>query len=261
MLTVAVVLAAGRGSRMRSDRAKVLHCIDEHTMLWHVLTQAHEANVEHIIVVVGHQADSVMDEARRWGRSHGREVQFSSQPQQLGTGHAVQQAQQLLELLDAERVLVLSGDVPLLRSATLRRLLETYDEPPDDNLRCAMLTFEAANPRGMGRIVRNTKTGAVERIVEEKDCANDAERNISEVNAGVYAFRWSALREALPHLKSNNAQNEFYLTDVVRMMTSDASGVEAVLLESETSTEAMGVNTRQQLDEARSTLQSRPKQI
>jgi len=251
---------------MQSDRAKVLHCVDEHSMLWHVLTQAHEAEVDFIVVVVGHQAADVMSEARRWAEQHGRSVQFAQQREQLGTGHAVQQAHRLVELCDAERVLVLSGDVPLLRAATLRRLLQAYDGA-GERAQCSMLTFRASDPHGMGRIVRSEPNGgAVERIVEQKDCANEAERAICEVNAGVYVFRWSSLRQALPQLQNDNAQNEYYLTDVVRMLTTlDVQGsaetqsgaVIAVALDESEQDEALGVNTRSQLDHARHILQSR----
>jgi bifunctional UDP-N-acetylglucosamine pyrophosphorylase / glucosamine-1-phosphate N-acetyltransferase len=198
-----VVLAAGKGTRMKSDLPKVLHEISGHPLLEHVLRAADGLTPTSVTVVVGHRAEYLR--SRLDGR---RGVQFAVQEPQLGTAHAVLQAEALLTG-QTGTVLLLSGDVPLLSTATLHRLLQVHLA---ERAAATVLTALLERPYGYGRIIRSQ--GQVARIVEERD-ASPAERAIREINAGVYAFDLEPLFPALRSVASQNAQGEFYLTDLV----------------------------------------------
>ena len=207
-----VILAAGQGKRMHSDRPKVLHPLAGRPMLGHVLDTARKLAADRICVVHGHGGEQVR-EALDAG-----DLTWARQEPQLGTGHAVLQA--LPHLDPAATTLVLYGDVPLTRAETLARLLKVSR---GDTL--ALLTVHLDNPRGYGRIVR--ADGRVVRIVEEKD-ADDAERAIDEVNTGILAAPPAALARWLPGLGNRNAQGEYYLTDIVALAVAEGMAVEAV---------------------------------
>lgn len=228
-----VILAAGLGKRMQSDTPKVLHRIAGKPMLGHVLDNARQLRPDRIVVVTGHGAERV--QAAFSGQS---DLVFALQQPQHGTGHAVQQA--LPHLLEgdggSDATLVLYGDVPLVQSETLARLLEARGNG------LALLTETVDDPTGYGRIVRNA-AGDVQRIVEHKD-ANEAERAISEVNTGILAAPTARLRDWLGRITNNNAQGEYYLTDVVALAVSDAVGVRAA--QPAASWETLGVNSRVQ---------------
>ncbi|OYY73534.1 MAG: UDP-N-acetylglucosamine diphosphorylase/glucosamine-1-phosphate N-acetyltransferase [Gammaproteobacteria bacterium 28-57-27] len=224
-----VILAAGQGTRMRSSLPKVLHPIAARPMLQHVLDAALALSPAQVHVVIGHGADSVRAQLAAYP------VTWVNQEQQLGTGHAVQQA--MPGIPDAARVLILYGDVPLIRSATCQQLLDALQQAD-----LALLSVELAEPRGYGRILRTTD-GQVVGIREDKDCT-PAQRHIREGNTGLMAVRAHGLRAWLGNLSADNAQGEYYLTDVVGM-AAEFGRVEAVIASDEH--EVAGVNSRAQL--------------
>lgn len=228
-----VILAAGQGKRMQSDLPKVLHRIAGKPMLAHVLDNARRLNPARIVVVTGHGAETVQE-----AFAGQQDITFALQRPQHGTGHAVQQA--LPHLLggdtDGDATLVLYGDVPLVQPDTLERLLEARG----DGL--ALLTETVADPTGYGRIIRNA-AGEIERIVEHKD-ASEAERAIAEVNTGILAAPTARLRDWLGRITNDNAQSEYYLTDVVALSVADAVPVRAA--QPAAAWETLGVNSRVQ---------------
>ena len=234
-----VVLAAGQGKRMRSALPKVLQPLGGRPLLAHVLETARALGARRPIVVHGHGAEAVR---AAFGDT---DVQWVLQPQQLGTGHAVQQA--LPHLAADVQVLILYADVPLARVATLTRLLEAAGDG------VALLTTELDDPRGYGRIVR-TGAGRVQRIVEEKDASNE-ERAIREVNAGLMALGGRRLAGWLAKLGNRNAQNEYYLTDVVAFAVKEGVPVTAVKVEDPL--EVAGVNSKRELAMLERALQRR----
>lgn len=234
-----VILAAGQGTRMRSDLPKVLQPLAGKPMLAHVLACSRELEPDDICVVYGHGAEAVhaafTEESLRW----------SLQAEQLGTGHAVQQA--MPGTPDENRVLVLCGDVPLLLPGTLAVLLG--ETPPED---MAVLTVDVDDPTGYGRIVR--ENDSVSRIVEEKDAA-PGERAIREINTGVIVGPADRLRGWLDNLSNDNGQGEYYLTDVIAMAVNDKVQVHGIKAGS--CVEVMGINDKKQLAEAERALQAR----
>lgn len=234
-LTV-VILAAGKGTRMRSAIPKVLHKAAGRSLIDHVIDQA-EAVVapESIIVVIGHGAVELREHLQRRNTN----IRMVIQEPQLGTGDALHVATRGLEPSKDEAFLVLSGDVPLLRSESLAQLFEAVE----DGAEAAFLTAKLPQPGAYGRIVRNS-AGGVEAIVEARD-ADEETLSLREVNAGVYIFRASSLLSALAGLKPENAQGEYYLTDVIAHLRFQDLPVEAVLLAD--ALEMSGVNTRADL--------------
>ncbi len=245
--TTVVILAAGKGTRMRSRRPKVLHPICGRPLVAWVIDQALSMSPDRVVLVVGHGADEVGAEAARFAGSVPLDVVV--QEPQLGTGHAVQVAADAIG--EAARVVVLYGDMPLLRAETLTELVDAQRAAGPGST--AMMTATPEHPKGFGRIVRGA-TGAFECIVEEKDCTG-AQAEITEVNMGVYCFDGPALRQDLPRLACDNAQGEYYLTDLPGMAVAEDRPVVTVSLEN--LLEASGVNTLSQLAEARGVLQER----
>jgi len=234
-----VVLAAGQGKRMRSDLPKVLHHLAGKPLLAHVLDTAHEIGAGSVCVVYGHGGERVREAfAGRPG------VRWVKQDPQLGTGHAVMQAAPLLE--EAGQVLVLYGDVPLTRADTLRRLLSVAAGGS-----LAVLTVAMDVPYGYGRIVRDA-AGRVVRVVEEKD-ATDAQRAIREVNTGIMALPATSLRRWLGMLRNDNAQGEYYLTDLVGLAVAEGVAVETA--QPAEAWETLGVNSKAQLADLERILQ------
>ena len=243
--TAAVVLAAGKGTRFRSDLAKVLHPAAGRTVLGWVLRALVPLDLDRVVVVVGHQGTAVGEEARAQASAAGLpEPVVVEQTEQRGTGHAVRVAMEAGALDGCDRVVVLPGDVPLLRAEPLRALLEAATGP------LSLLVATLDDPTGYGRVVR-APFGGVARIVEERDA--DAEtRALREVNAGIYAFDRRRLAEVLPQLHTDNAQGEEYLTDTVALLAGE--GAVAVAVDA---VDVAGVNDRLQLSDAATALRRR----
>lgn len=243
---VAVILAAGLGTRMKSEIPKVLHQVGGLPMIKHVIAALEEAGIKNIILVLGHQGQKVEE-------ALGGSYQVVYQLEQLGTGHALLQALPCLREYNrgnrSGTCLVLCGDTPLLRSQTLTGLLAKHVER---GATATILTAELDNPTGYGRIIKGS-TG-VEKIVEEKD-ASPEERLIREINTGTYCFDVKSLVERLGSLTPANAQGEYYLTDVIQYLARDGQIVETLCLENPA--EAMGINNRLQLAEAEASLRKR----
>ncbi|OEY66068.1 bifunctional UDP-N-acetylglucosamine diphosphorylase/glucosamine-1-phosphate N-acetyltransferase GlmU [Marinobacter sp. X15-166B] len=227
-----VVLAAGQGSRMKSLQPKVLHAVAGKPMLHHVIDTARALGAAGIHGVIGHGAEQVQQ------ATPAADVTWALQEQQLGTGHAVAQA--LPAIPDDARVLVLYGDVPLIKADTLQRLVSQVS---DHSL--ALLTVTLDNPDGYGRIVR-AEDGAVVAIVEQKD-ASPEQLRITEVNTGILAVNARLLKSWLPQLGNNNAQGEYYLTDVIAMAAAHEVAIQVA--QPDTGFEVQGVNNRVQLAE------------
>ncbi|HEX6550125.1 MAG TPA: bifunctional UDP-N-acetylglucosamine diphosphorylase/glucosamine-1-phosphate N-acetyltransferase GlmU, partial [Gammaproteobacteria bacterium] len=235
-----IILAAGQGKRMRSDLPKVLQPLGGTTLLEHVVSSAASLKPEAIHVVYGHGGERVPAALAHL------EVRWVLQAQQLGTGHAVMQA--LPAIPDSHDVLILYGDVPLVRPDTLQSLVASAARGA-----LAMLSAKLSDPTGYGRVVRN-QSGQVQRIVEHKD-ATASERNINEINTGLMACAAGKLRGWLEKVGNHNAQQEYYLTDVIAMAVVDGVAVEATVAAEES--EVAGVNDRAQLAAAEQTLRAR----
>jgi len=229
-MTDIVILAAGKGTRMRSALPKVLHRLAGTPFLQHVINTAERLAEPNINIVVGRGAEEV-----KAGVNGDTDLSFITQTEQLGTGHAVQQA--LPKLSEEASVLILYGDVPLISESTLLSMLAKVSDTS-----MALLTYELANPSGYGRIVRNAQH-AVTAIVEQKD-ARPEQLAISEINTGVMAAKGKHLHTWLPALSNNNAQGEYYLTDIIAMAVADDIEVKTVSADSEI--EITGVNSRVQ---------------
>jgi bifunctional UDP-N-acetylglucosamine pyrophosphorylase/glucosamine-1-phosphate N-acetyltransferase len=233
--THVVVLAAGQGTRMKSELPKVLHRVAGRTMIEHVLMTARAISPASITLVVGHRAQTVREHLRRWP-----DIQFAVQEPQLGTAHALQQTEPILHGKQGT-VLLLSGDVPLLKASTLRRLLDTHHEA---GAAATVTTAVVERPYGYGRIVRTD--GRLSLIVEERD-ASPPERQIKEINAGIYAFDLAPLFDALRGIASQNAQGEFYLTDLVAIYRRRKLTIETLTVDNPQ--EIRGINSRTELAE------------
>jgi bifunctional UDP-N-acetylglucosamine pyrophosphorylase/glucosamine-1-phosphate N-acetyltransferase len=237
-----VVLAAGKGTRMKSALPKVLHPLGGRSLVECVLDSLTEVAPAHRLVVVGYEADQV-----RTALAHLSDVTFVEQTEQLGTGHAVQQVLPHLQDFEGD-LLVLNGDVPLLRPFTLRQMLEVHQTRQNE---ATLLTAQFLDPTGYGRVFCNDDDVVTE-IIEHRDCT-EAQRQNRRINAGVYCFKWSALSKILPELKADNDQQEYYLTDVVKDMTP------VMAVDVDDAQEIQGINNRKQLAEAYSILQDRIK--
>lgn len=236
---VVMILAAGLGTRMRSDLAKVLHKLDGRPLISHVCRTASALAPSKVYVVIGHQGDDVR--AAVLNEISEDQAVFVLQKQQLGTGDAVNSAREFLKDEDAT-VLVLSGDVPMIRVETLAALVQRHYRNDPAGAACSILTVKLKDPTGYGRIIRNGDE--FERIVEQKD-ATDDEREIREINAGIYCFDSKKLFSALAGVQNQNSQGEFYLTDVPALLR-DAGEDVAIYVHSE-SAEIEGINNRAQL--------------
>ena len=237
----AVILAAGAGTRMKSAKPKVLHEVMGKPMVSHVISQVRKSGSENIIVVVGHGAHQVREALSDEG------VSFAVQKEQLGTGHAVIQA--LDQIPEEGDVFIVCGDTPLITAETLGRFAEYHEK---SGAELTVLTAEYDDPSGYGRIIRG-KDGSLLRIVEQKD-ATEEEKLVKEVNAGMYCVKASFLRESLPKLSNDNAQNEYYITDLIAMAAEKGA---AAAFCAEDAEEIMGVNNRVQLAAAAKVMRRR----
>jgi bifunctional UDP-N-acetylglucosamine pyrophosphorylase / glucosamine-1-phosphate N-acetyltransferase len=241
MVAVAI-LAAGKGTRMKSDLPKVLHLLGGKALVERVLISCADLQPERQIAIVGYQGDRVKAAMVQYP-----DLEFVEQAQQLGTGHAVQQ---LLPHLDdfIGDLLVLNGDVPLLRPETLQAMLQTHQRHQNA---ATILTAQISNPQGYGRVFCDSND-LLKEIVEDKDCT-DAQRQNRRVNAGIYCFNWQKLKEVLPKLQSNNKQQEYYITDAVNFLSP------VMVYDVPDPQEILGINDRRQLATAYQILQTRIK--
>lgn len=236
-----VIMAAGKGTRMNNPgMAKVMYTIADKPMVEHVVDLAYALHAERVVAIVGWQKDSVIDHLG----GTGKKVDCVEQSPQLGTGHAVMQAEKPLQGFTGD-VLVLSGDVPLLTMKTVQRLLDHHRSSP---AAATVLTAVLADATGYGRILRANGTGDVTGIVEHKD-ATEEQRAIREINSGIYVFDSAQLFEGLKHITPNNVQKEYYLTDVFQYLWSKKLPVRAIAADDPI--EIQGINTVQQLEDAR----------
>lgn len=241
MYKCALVLAAGQGKRIKSDLPKVLHKVCGKEMLKHVIDSIRNSGIDDINVIIGKGAELVKE------RTSDRNVEYSLQAEQLGTGHAVKCAEEFLKGKKGV-VAVFTGDTPLIKQDTVERLLNDHI---NSNNAATILTAIVEDPTGYGRIVRNNDE--VSKIVEHKDC-NEEELKINEMNSGIYCFDIELLVEALAKLNNNNEQGEYYLTDVIEILKSNNKRVGAVVTDFE---ETIGVNSRVQLAQAEEILKNR----
>ncbi|MBW5449048.1 bifunctional UDP-N-acetylglucosamine diphosphorylase/glucosamine-1-phosphate N-acetyltransferase GlmU [Cohnella sp. CFH 77786] len=235
MKRMAIVLAAGQGKRMKSKLYKVLHPVCGKPMVGHVVDTVRQASCERIVAVVGHGAEAVREFL-------GESAEYALQAEQLGTGHAVSQAKPLIGAEEGV-TLVICGDTPLVSAATVEAMMKQHAL---EGAAATVLTAKMADPAGYGRVVRGTD-GEVLRIVEHKDCSPE-EAAIDEINAGTYCFDNRLLFEALDSVTNDNAQGEYYLTDVIGILQKQGKRVSACLLRDPA--EAIGVNDRMALGEA-----------
>ncbi|WP_090794923.1 bifunctional UDP-N-acetylglucosamine diphosphorylase/glucosamine-1-phosphate N-acetyltransferase GlmU [Paenibacillus sp. GP183] len=242
MNKMAIVLAAGQGKRMKSKLYKVLHPVGGKPMVGHVVDTLHHIEVSRTLVVVGFGSEAVQNYL-------GDKVEYVLQEQQLGTGHAVLQAKPLFEKEEGVTI-VICGDTPLIQHHTLQEMIKLHEQT---GAAATIMTAEMVQPAGYGRIIRNAE-GSVSRIVEHKDCTPE-EASVKEINTGTYCFDNQLLFEALGHVTNDNTQNEYYLTDVIRILAGQRKGIQAYLLED--GSESIGVNDRPALAEAEQLLKRR----
>lgn len=236
----AVILAAGKGQRMGSSLAKVLHRVGGNPLVRHVVEVARTVRAEPLVLVVGHQADAV----REVFGPEEEDLRFAFQANQLGTGHAAAVGISLLEKKEGD-VLILCGDVPLLRAETLGDLVEQHRA---EGATATLLSAVLEDPGEYGRVLRSGGAdGSLAGVVEEKD-ATPEQRAIREINSGTYVFDLEFLGFALPRLEAENAQKEFYLPDVIGLAV--AEGRRALAVPAREPEEALGVNTRTELEGA-----------
>lgn len=241
MVAVAI-LAAGRGTRMKSDLPKVLHSLAGRSLVERVIDSCQLLEPDKKIVIIGYQGAKIQQEL-----SHLNDLDFVTQTEQLGTGHAVQQLIPHLQGYQGD-LLVLNGDAPLLRKTTLHQLVKTHQESGNA---ATLLTANLPNPQGYGRVFCD-RNNLVSQIVEDRDCT-PAQKQNSRVNAGIYCFNWQKLVQVLPQLSTNNDQQEYYLTEVVDYLD-QVMAVNAV-----DHLEITGINDRKQLSAAYNILQNRIK--
>lgn len=236
-----VVLAAGEGKRMKSEKSKVVFKVLGKEMVNRVIDEAKKAGVDSVCVVVGHKAEMVMEAV-------GDRAEFVTQHEQKGTGHAVMQAKEFI--CKSDNVMILAGDTPLITAETLKNAMAAHDENKNS---CTVITSVIDNPFGYGRIIRDTNSG-VAKIVEQKD-ATDEEKAVKEINSGMYCFDSAMLVNALDKITNNNAQGEYYLTDTLAIMKESGLKVGAYVVEN--SEEISGVNDRLQLSQAEQVMKKR----
>jgi len=237
MLSVAI-LAAGKGTRMESSLPKVLHKISGKSLLQRVIDSCIELNPDQIFVITGHKSEEVQNSIPK-----DKKIHFVIQDPQLGTGHAIQILCKEVKKHEG-KLLVLNGDVPLIKPSTLKKLIKIHDSKDGD---VSLITTKKKYPHGYGRVF--LKGDFIERIVEEKDCNNQESKNLL-INAGIYCFNWNNLSKIIYSLHSNNNQKEIYLTDTVSLLKNSLS------IEVEDNGELQGINNRIQLSKCEENIQN-----
>ncbi|MEG1284427.1 MAG: bifunctional UDP-N-acetylglucosamine diphosphorylase/glucosamine-1-phosphate N-acetyltransferase GlmU [Romboutsia sp.] len=237
----AIILAAGKGTRMKSKYPKVIHKVCGKEMVNHIIGVSKKSGVNDIVVILGHESEIVKEKLPEG-------TMIAMQTEQLGTGHAVIMAKEYIN--DNDTIVVLCGDTPLIKEETLKMLFEYHTE---NNYHATVLTTCVENPTGYGRIIRD-KNQDLLKIVEQKD-ANEEEKASNEINSGIYCFNGKSLRKSLDLLGNNNAQGEYYLTDTIKIMRDNGHKVGA--FEGSTIEELMGVNSRVELSKAEEIMRRR----
>ncbi|MEV5114895.1 bifunctional UDP-N-acetylglucosamine diphosphorylase/glucosamine-1-phosphate N-acetyltransferase GlmU [Peribacillus frigoritolerans] len=238
----AIILAAGQGTRMKSKLYKVLHPVCGKPMVQHVIDQVNQLQIEDIVTVIGHGAEKVQEQL-------GDSCKYALQEQQLGTAHAVMQAESVLSARSGT-TLVICGDTPLIKAETMKELIALHEQ---SQAKATILTAYADNPAGYGRVLRG-EGGLVEKIVEHKD-ASEEERYVKEINTGTYCFDNQALFSALQKVSNENVQGEYYLPDVIEILKEEGEVVTA--FQSSEFEETLGVNDRVALSQAEQILRKR----
>ena len=234
-----IILAAGKGTRMNSDLPKVLHKLKGKPLLDYVIDESELLNPKEIILVVGFKKDRVIKHTEK--RIN---LKYATQIEQLGTGHAVLQTNELLKNRKGH-ILILYGDVPNIKASTLQPII---DDHISNNRDLTLITAEIDDPTGYGRIIRD-KNDNLLKIIEEKDC-NDIEKKIKEWNPGIYIFKIPEVFKILDDIKTNNASKEYYLTDAIGLAQQSNMQIKAIKIAN--SNEVVGVNTADQLEELES---------
>ena len=237
----AIILAAGKGTRMKSKHPKVVHKVCGKEMVNHVIDVSKKSGVQDVVVILGHGSETVKE-------SIPSDSQIAMQTEQLGTGHAVKMAKEYIN--DDDTIVVLCGDTPLVKEDTLRRLFAYHVEK---GYVATVLTTKVDNPNGYGRIIRDNHEDLL-KIVEQKD-ASEEEQLVNEINSGIYCFDGKSLRESLDLIDNNNAQGEYYLTDTIKIMRDRGQKVGAY--NGSTIEELMGVNSRVELSKAEEIMRKR----
>lgn len=237
----AIILAAGKGTRMKSKYPKVIHKVCGKEMVNHVINVSQKSGVNDIVVILGHESDVVKERLPK-------DSMIAMQTEQLGTGHAVKMAKEYIN--DEDTIVVLCGDTPLIKEDTLKRLFAYHLE---NEYHATVLTTKVDNPTGYGRIIRDNNEDLL-KIVEQKD-ANEEEKAVKEINSGIYCFNGKSLRESLDLIDNDNAQGEYYLTDTIYIMRDRGQKVGAY--NGSTIEELMGVNSRVELSKAEEIMRRR----
>tara|TARA_Y100000996_G_scaffold335422_1_gene271917 strand:- start:1080 stop:1811 length:732 start_codon:yes stop_codon:yes gene_type:complete len=235
---IIIILAAGKGTRMNSDLPKVLHNLNNKTLLDYVLDTANNLNPKDIILVVGYKKELVIE------KFQSKNVIFVEQAKQKGTADAIKYCLPKLEKFNGN-VLILSGDVPLIKSKTLMQLIDTHES---NNALASLISADLMDPSGYGRIIKNNKNQLI-KIVEHKD-ASEKEKKINEINSGIYIFNSEIIKNIIPKINNNNAQNEYYLTDIFNFINEKDTSIYKI----ENFNEIAGINTINQLEELSKTI-------
>ncbi|MES0491218.1 MAG: NTP transferase domain-containing protein [Leptospirales bacterium] len=247
-LTQAVILAAGKGTRMNSDLPKVLHKIAGKPMILYLLETLEKTSLEKIVVVVGYGKEQVMETVTDWAKSvTGIQIVFSEQIEQFGTGHAVLSAKKHL-VEDEQYLLVLLGDVPFIKPDTISEAFETLTK---SGVSSVVLSTKLNDPTGYGRIIRNGN-GNIQSIIEEKD-ATDVDKKVDEVNTGIFIFNNTDLWNCIDELAAENSQKEYYLTDMVKILNKNTKTVGTYF--SKDANQFRGINSKEQLLEVEEEIQ------
>lgn len=240
-MITSIILAAGKGTRMKSKFPKVIHKVAGRTLLDHVIDATEEINSENVNVVIGYKKEMIKEKLER-------AVNFIVQEEQLGTGHAVMICDE--KIPNYGDVMILTGDTPLLKGETLKSFVEFHRK---NNNSLSVMSAEFDNPFGYGRIVKDN-SGNLIKIVEQKD-ATDKEKNIKEINSGIYCVDAKKLKYTISKLNNNNSQSEYYLTDIVELLKNDNEKISSYIIEDRN--EIIGVNTRAQLFQVEEVLKER----